>query len=125
MGLGGLYALIGIVNSVVIGAATRRREFAAARVTGLMRGQVIRSALIESWAVTLSGLILGSLAAGTTFIAVLATTSAVTGTATLDLPWPLIAAVTVAAVAVTGATSVITSWFATRPAPVGLLGATE
>jgi putative ABC transport system permease protein len=125
MGLGGLYALIGVVNSVVIGAAARRREFAAARVTGLLRGQVIRSALLESWAVTLSGLILGGLAAGATFVAVLATTSAVTGAATLDLPWPLIAAVTAAAVAVTSVASVVTSWFATRPAPVGLLGATE
>jgi putative ABC transport system permease protein len=125
MGLGGLYALIGVVNSVVIGAAARRREFATARVTGLMRGQVVRSALLESWAVTLTGLILGGLAAGVTFIAVLATTAAVTGTATLDLPWPLIGAVTAAAVAVTSVTSVVTSWFATRPAPVSQLAAAE
>jgi putative ABC transport system permease protein len=125
MGLGGLYTLIGVVNSVAIGASTRRREFAAARVTGFTRGQVVRSALLESWAVTLCGLILGALAAGATFVAVLATTSAVTGTATLALPWTLILSVTGAVVGVTSAASVITSWFATRPAPVGLLGATE
>lgn len=125
MGLGGLYALIGVVNSVAIGASTRRREFAAARVTGFTRGQVIRSALTESWAVTLCGLILGGLAAGATFVAVLTTTSAVTGTATLSLPWTLIGAVTGAAVVVTSAASVVTSWFATRAAPVGLLGAAE
>jgi len=125
MGLGGLYALIGVVNSVVIGAAARRREFAEARVTGMRRGQVIRAALLESWAVTVSGLILGGLAAGATFVATLATTAAVTGSATLDLPGPLIAAVTATALLVTSLTSVITSWSATRPAPVRLLGTQE
>jgi ABC-type lipoprotein release transport system permease subunit len=125
LGLGGLYALLGVVNSVVIGAAARRREFAEARVTGLTRGQVVRSALIESGAVTVTGLLLGGLAAGATYAAVLASTAAVTGVATLDLPWPLILGITGLALAVTGATSVITSWSATRGAPVGLLGAQE
>ena len=125
MGLGGLYALIGVVNSVVIGAAARRREFAEARVTGMRRGQVIRAALLESWAVTVSGLVLGGLAAGATFVATLATTAAVTGEATLDLPWPLIVAVTATALVVTSLTSVITSWSATRPPPVRLLGTQE
>jgi len=125
LGLGGLYALIGVINSAVIGAATRRREFAEARVTGMTRGQVIRSALLESWAVTVAGLLLGAVAAGATFLAVLTTTSAVTGQATLDLPWPLIAAVAAAAVLVTSVTSLITSWSATRERPVALLGARE
>jgi putative ABC transport system permease protein len=125
LGLGGLYAMIGVINSVVIGAAARRREFAEARVTGLTRGQVIRSALLESSAVTVSGLILGGLAAFGTFVAVLTTTSAVTGSATLDLPWTLILGVTALAFVVTSLTSVITSWSATRRAPVTLLGARE
>jgi putative ABC transport system permease protein len=117
--------MIGVINSVVIGAAARRREFAEARVGGLTRGQVIRSALLESSVVTASGLILGGLAALGTFVAVLTTTSAVTGSATLDLPWTLILGVTALAVVVTSLTSVITSWSATRPAPVTLLGARE
>jgi putative ABC transport system permease protein len=125
MGLGGLYALIGVANSVVIGAAARRREFAEARVTGMTRGQVIRSALLESFAVTISGLLLGGVAAGATFVAVLTTTSAVTGSATLDLPWPLIIGVSALALAVTSLTSVITSWSATRRSPVALLAARE
>jgi putative ABC transport system permease protein len=125
MGLGGLYAMIGVINSVVMGAAARRREFAEARVTGLTRGQVVRSALLESSAVTVSGLILGGLAAVGTFIAVLTTTSAVTGSATLDLPWALIGGVCALAFVVTSLTSVITSWSATRRAPVALLGARE
>ncbi len=125
MGLGGLYALLGVVNSVVIGAAARRREFAEARVTGLTRSQVIRSALLESSAVTVAGLLLGALAAGAAYLTVLTTTAAVTGTATLDPPWLLIAAVSGAAILVTGATSLITSWSATRERPVALLGARE
>jgi putative ABC transport system permease protein len=125
MGLGGLYALIGVINSAVIGAATRRREFAEARVTGMTRGQVIRSALLESWAVAVAGLLLGAVAAGATFLAVVTTTSAVTGSATLDLPWLLIVVVAGAALLVTSLTSLITSWSATRQRPVTLLGARE
>jgi putative ABC transport system permease protein len=125
LGLGGLYAVIGVVNSVVIGAAARRREFAAARVTGLTRGQVVRSALLESSAVTLAGAVLGALAASAPGISVLAATAAVTGHASLDIPWRLVAAVGVVAAVVTSLTSVLSTWSATRPAPVALLGARE
>jgi putative ABC transport system permease protein len=125
MGLGGLYALIGVVNSVVIGAATRRREFAEARVTGLTRGQVVRSALLESTAVTVAGLVLGGIAAATAFLAALTTTKAVTGVGTLTLPWSLIGAVSAVALLVTSATSLITSWSASRRRPVTLLAARE
>ncbi|AGZ42748.1 ABC transporter permease [Actinoplanes friuliensis] len=125
LGLGGLYALIGVVNAVVIAAAARGREFAAARATGLTRGQVLRAALLESAAVTLIGIFLGTVAAIGTYVAVLTTTSAVTGVATLDLPWTLMAVVGLGAFAVTGLTSIITSWSALRPAPVSLLGARE
>ncbi|MFC7279554.1 FtsX-like permease family protein [Paractinoplanes rhizophilus] len=125
MGLGGLYALIGVVNSVVIGAAARRREFAEARITGLTRAQVIRSALLESSAVTVAGLLLGAVAAAGAILAAVNSTAAVTGHGTLTLPWPLIGAVCAVALVVTGATSLITSWSATRRAPITLLAARE
>ena len=125
LGLGALYALIGVVNSVVIAAAARRREFAEARAVGLTRSQVIRAALLESAAVTTAGLVLGAIAAAATFASVLAVTSAVTGRATLDLPWAQLAAIAAVAFVVTSLTSVWTSWSATRPAPVTLLGAGE
>jgi putative ABC transport system permease protein len=125
MGLGALYALIGVVNSVVIGAAARRREFAEARITGLTRGQVIRSALLESSAVTVAGLLLGAVAAAGAILAAVNSTAAVTGRGTLTLPWALIGAVCAVALVVTGATSLITSWSATRRAPITLLAARE
>ncbi|GIE07412.1 FtsX-like permease family protein [Paractinoplanes durhamensis] len=125
MGLGGLYALIGVVNSIVIGAAARRREFAAARVGGLTRGQVLRAALVESSAVTVAGVLLGGVAAAGALIAAARTTSAVTGSTTVSLPWTLIGAVCAVALIVTGTTSLITSWSATRPAPITQLAARE
>jgi putative ABC transport system permease protein len=125
MGLGALYALIGVVNSIVIGAASRKREFAEARVGGLTRTQVLRAALIESSAVTAAALLLGGLAAAGALIATARTTSAIAGAATVTLPWPLIGAVCVLALVVTGTTSLITSWSATKQAPVTLLAARE
>lgn len=125
MGLGGVYALVGVINAVVIAAAARRSEFAAARATGLTRKQVGYMALAEAWAVTAIGLVFGGLAAAGTYIAVVVTTAAVTGTATLVVPWTLILAIAAGAFLATGATSVLTSWWATRPSPVTLLGARE
>ena len=125
VGLGALYALLGVINSVVIGAAARPREFAAARAAGLTRGQVLRAALLESAAVTVAGLLLGTLAAGGTFVSVLAVTSAVTGHSTLDLPWGPMVLVALGALLVTSLTSVLTSWSATRAAPIKLLAARE
>ncbi|MDR7277315.1 FtsX-like permease family protein [Catenuloplanes atrovinosus] len=125
MGLGSLYALIGVVNSVVIGAATRRREFAAARAVGFTRGQVVRTALLESVHVTTAGLVLGGIAAAGTLVAALATTSAVTGDAIAAVPWPLVAAVVAGAFLITGVTTVATSLSATHGRLVELLGARE
>ncbi|MCI2237930.1 ABC transporter permease [Paenibacillus sp. TRM 82003] len=125
MGLGASYALIGVVNAGVVATAARRREFATARASGLTRRQVVGSAVLETWAVSGAGLLLGALAAAGTLAAVLIATASATGTASIDLPWPLVAAVVTGAFAVTGATSAWTAWSATRTAPVQLLRARE
>lgn len=125
LGLGALYALIGVVNAVVVAAADRRRELAAARTAGLTRGQVVRAALVEACVVTAIGLMLGGAAAGATLAAAAATTAAVTGTGFLVVPWPLVGAVTAVAFLVTGVTSLLTSAAATRFAPITLLNARE
>jgi predicted lysophospholipase L1 biosynthesis ABC-type transport system permease subunit len=57
-------ALIAVINAVVIATSERRTEFAVARVTGLSRRQVLRTALVESWAVTTIALLLAGVAAG-------------------------------------------------------------
>ncbi|NAZ77124.1 FtsX-like permease family protein, partial [Kineococcus sp. T13] len=125
MGLGALYALIGVVNAGVVATSARRREFATARAGGLTRRQVLGSALLETWAVSTAGLLLGALAAAGTLAAVAIATAAATGTASVDLPWPLVGAVVLGTFAVTGATSAWTTWSATRTAPVQLLRARE
>jgi putative ABC transport system permease protein len=94
-------------------------------VAGLTRGQVVRTALLESGTVTVAGLVLGGVAAAAAYLSVLATTAAVTGVARLDLPWTLMIGVAAAALVVTGVTSALTSWSATRGTPVALLGARE
>ncbi|PRX47120.1 putative ABC transport system permease protein [Prauserella shujinwangii] len=125
MGLAGLYTLIAVVNAVVIGAAERRREFAVARVSGLGRGQVVRAALVESWAVAAIGLFLGGLAAAGAVAGIGAAAVRSTGAWLVGVPWPLLAAVVAGACVVVGVTSVLTSLVATRPRPVSLVGAGE
>ncbi|OZM74285.1 ABC transporter permease [Amycolatopsis antarctica] len=125
MGLGGLYALMAVINAVVIAAAERRPEFAAARVTGFTRWQVVRMALLESWVVTTVGIVLGGLAATLSLVGIVSTIGEVTGTAVVSVPWALVGAVVAGAFVVVGATSVCTSWSATRPSPVSLVTARE
>ncbi|WP_216216211.1 FtsX-like permease family protein [Amycolatopsis aidingensis] len=125
MGLGGLYALVAVINSVVIAAAERRPEFAVARVSGLRRGQVVRMALLESWTVTAIGLLLGGLAAAATLFGITAALERITGVAVFAVPWPLVGAVVLGAFAVVGVTSLWTTVSATRANPVSLVTASE
>ncbi|PXY27625.1 FtsX-like permease family protein [Prauserella muralis] len=125
LGLAGLYALIAVVNAVVIAAAERRREFAVARMSGLTRGQVVRLALLESWAVAAIGLVLGGLAGAGTWVGIGAATERIAGQSTIVVPWTLLGVVVAGALLVVGATSVWTAWSATRARPVSLAGAAE
>ncbi|WP_232660625.1 ABC transporter permease [Pseudonocardia sp. TRM90224] len=125
MGLGAAYAVIGVINAGVIGAAARRTEFAVLRSTGLTRMQVVRAALVESLAVTGIGLLLGVGAAAGTFVAVAMSTAAMIGIPTITVPWAFVIAVGVGAVAICGVTSVITTVAGTRGNPVSLLAARE
>jgi putative ABC transport system permease protein len=125
MGLGGLYAVIAVINAVVIAAAERRREFAAARVSGLTRGQVVRMALIESWALTAIGLLLGGVAALMTMVGITSALQRIPGVSVVAIPWALVAAVVVGAFTVVGPTSMWTTLSATRAAPVSLIIARE
>ncbi|KAA9151682.1 FtsX-like permease family protein [Amycolatopsis acidicola] len=125
MGLAGLYALMAVVNAVVIAAAARKAEFAAARVTGLTRRQVVGAALIESWAVAVIGLLLGGVAAAGTLTGIGAAMGKLTGVTVYAVPWSALGLVVLGAFAVVGLTSVATSLAATRPAPVSPVGARE
>ncbi|MDR6974291.1 putative ABC transport system permease protein [Streptomyces sp. 3330] len=125
MGLGGVYALIGVVNTLIIAAYSRRTQLAATRIAGFSRTQTLAAAWLETFAVTLIGLLLGLLAAGGTLIAMAMTAASVTGTATVAVPWQLTGAVIVTVVTLASATSLAAAWAATRQRPVTLLAARE
>lgn len=125
MGLSGLYALMAVINAVVIAAAERRTEFAVARVTGLRRDQVVRMAVLESCVVTTVGLLLGCAVAGSALAGIAAGTKKTIGTAVVAVPWELLGAVVVGAFVVVGVTSLWTALTATRVAPVTLVAARE
>ncbi|GIH97736.1 FtsX-like permease family protein [Planobispora siamensis] len=120
MGMSGLYAAIAVINAVVIAAAERRTEFAVARATGLSRSQVVRMAVIESAAVTLIGLLLGTLVAAA---ALASFYPGPAGVHILSVPWTLLGLLIMASLAVTAVASALTALTATRPSPTALIAA--
>jgi putative ABC transport system permease protein len=107
-----------MVNAVVIAAADRGGEFAAARLAGLSRGQVVRAALWESLAVVAVGVLLGGLAAGGTVAGLTWAVSTMLGETVVAVPWRLLGVLALGASVVVGVTSLVTTWRATRQPPV-------
>lgn len=122
MGLSAVYAVVAIINAMIIAGTERRREFAVARLTGLSRGQVVRAALLESSGVTLIGVGLGLLVA---LAALGGFLFGPHGMEILAVPWTLIVLLVLGAFAISSLTSVLTTRSATRPAPVTLAAARE
>lgn len=125
LGMAAVYTVIAMVNAVVISASDRRNEFAAARVTGLTRGQVVRTALAESMGVVTIGLLLGTLAAAGTIAGVAFGVKDMIGISALSPPWALLGAVAAGATLVVAVTSVVTTLTATRTPPIRLVAARE
>ncbi|MEV4533241.1 ABC transporter permease [Asanoa sp. NPDC049518] len=125
MGMAMLYTLIAMVNAVVIAASDRRAEFAAARVTGLTRGQVVGTALAESVAVVAIGVLLGVLAAVGTIIGMASAVRDMVGLNVTSLPWSMFGAVVAIALVVVAVSSVLTTLSATRTPPIRLVAARE
>ncbi|MFJ9036689.1 FtsX-like permease family protein [Streptomyces sp. NPDC102406] len=125
MGLGGLFAFLGVINTVVMAVSDRRTDFASARVTGFTRAQVLSAAGLEAGAVAVIGLLLGAVAAAGTLTAMAVTAASVVGTPAVGVPWALAAGIGGACLLVTVITSVSAAWIATRHSPVSLLAARE
>ncbi|WP_242882102.1 FtsX-like permease family protein [Actinomadura litoris] len=62
------YAAIALVNSQVLAAVERRREFSLLRLVGASRGQVMRMMAMEAVLVCAAGVMLGALIAATTLM---------------------------------------------------------
>jgi putative ABC transport system permease protein len=125
MGLSGLYAVMAVVNAVVMAGADRAREFAILRMTGLSRAQVVRAALAESAAVTSIGLLLGGLVVTAALTAVASAAARTIGSAVVTVPWELAATMAGGAFAVTTLTNLLTTLSVTRTRPIQLAAARE
>ncbi|WP_073817689.1 FtsX-like permease family protein [Streptomyces sp. CB02261] len=62
------YAMISLVNTLVVAASERREEFALQRLVGATTGQVMRMMTIEALLVAVMGTVLGSLVAAATLV---------------------------------------------------------
>ncbi|MFE9740410.1 FtsX-like permease family protein [Streptomyces sp. NPDC006477] len=62
------YAMISLVNTLVVAASERREEFALQRLVGATNGQVMRMMTIEALLVAVMGTVLGSLVAAATLV---------------------------------------------------------
>ncbi|GAA0962039.1 ABC transporter permease [Actinocorallia libanotica] len=108
-GMVSLFLCIMLINTLVASTAARTREFAQYRLAGATPGQVQRMAVLEGLAVTVAGVVLGTLAS---LVTILPFSYARTGTWTPDLD-PFIYPATVA---LTAAVVLATSLLATRRA---------
>ncbi|SNT57630.1 putative ABC transport system permease protein [Asanoa hainanensis] len=125
IGMAMVYTVIAMINAVVIAASDRRAEFAAARVTGLTRGQVVLAALAESLGVVVIGVLLGLLAATATIAGMASAVRDLVGIGVVSVPWTMFGGVVLLAVLVVGLTSVLTTLTATRTPPIRLVAARE
>ncbi|MCC6223848.1 MAG: FtsX-like permease family protein [Thermoleophilia bacterium] len=120
VGMATLFALTAIANAVINASADRRDEFAALRLVGLTRRQVIATALWESAATLLTGLLLGVLAATGPILAVHRTVSRTIDAPATAWPWQALGFVTVSsAVLVTLATAITAIAVTHRPVRPG------
>lgn len=121
LGMASLYALFAAINAVVISAADRRSDFAAARLSGLTRKQVLKMALLESETVTSIGVLLGGVAAGATVLGMRSVLQRMTGIGVVEVPWLAIGGLVATAFIAVGVTSAWTAWSATRANPIMLV----
>lgn len=63
-----LYTAISVINTLVVETSDRRREFGLLRLSGARRGQVLRMVGVEGAAITLAGLILGTIVSAGTLV---------------------------------------------------------
>lgn len=121
LGMASLYALFAAINAVVIAAANRRAEFAAARLSGLTRRQVVFSSILESATVTAIGVLLGGIAAAGTVLGISGALNRMLDVTIVQLPWLTIAPLVAGAFLIIGVTSHWTTRAATRANPISLI----
>ncbi|WP_291523517.1 ABC transporter permease [Branchiibius sp. NY16-3462-2] len=111
LGLAIVIAFLGIVNTLVLAVAERRREIGLLRAVAMTRGQVRRMVRLEALAICLLGSVVG-LGTGILLGWLLQRSQADRGVNVLDIPWlQLAAALLIAVVA-----GVVAAWWPARRA---------
>jgi putative ABC transport system permease protein len=109
------YAVIALINSLIVATIERRDEFALQRLIGSTRGQVMRMMSIEASVTALIGILLGTaVAAG----ALIPFGLALDGTILPGGPGWIYPAIVGTAIALTFATILVPTWVALRAMPV-------
>ncbi|MFG2084769.1 FtsX-like permease family protein [Spirillospora sp. NPDC048824] len=108
------YTVITLVNTLIIAAAERRREFALQRLIGADRGRLLRMMGVEGLAVAITGVLLGSLVAALTLVPF---GIALDGSPAPAGPLWIYLTVIGSAGALTLIVTALSTWFALRPHP--------
>lgn len=125
VGLGSLYALISVLSTVAISIGQRRSELATLRLSGMTRRQVLGAVVAEALSATLIGLFLGAVAAVTALVGLWIATFRAYGTAVCAVPWTLLLGITALTMALTAATSIVSTRSALRVSAVRAVGLSE
>ena len=111
LGLAILIAFLGIVNTLVLSVAERRREIGLLRAVAMTRGQVRRMIRLEALAICVLGSVIG-LSTGVLLGWLLQRSQANRGISVLDIPWLQLLGALVIAVAA----GVVAAWWPARRA---------
>jgi putative ABC transport system permease protein len=98
LGPSGVYAGIGVVNTILIGALQRRRDLAAIGLVGATRKQLRRMAMWEAGLVGAAALIMGGVVAATLGWTVRHAITQDVDAAALTMPWVALLSIVVTAV---------------------------
>ncbi len=114
-----LYTAISVINTLVVETADRRREFGLLRLSGALRGQIVRMAAVEGTIIGLCGLVLGTVISGATLLPF---SLAVNGSLFPVGPLWIFAIIAGAAGVLTLSATVVPAWLATRSRPLASQG---
>jgi putative ABC transport system permease protein len=125
IGISVLYCLIAVANTLVMITLSRRRELAVLGLTGLTRGQAIRSAVAEA----VLAVALGAVPAGLAMVATAGSQRSVllrlVPAVTVPVPWPDIAGVAMVCLLAAAGTSAAAAARLTATPPIELAGQRE
>jgi putative ABC transport system permease protein len=109
------YTVITLINTLIIAASERRREFALQRLIGSDRGRLLRMMGIEGLVVAITGVLLGGVVSTLTLVPFCI---ALNGSPMPSGPLSIYLTLIGSATGLTLLVTLLSSWFAMRPRPV-------